>query len=505
MTEPILRPRRAAFAGLCCVLVALPFLVVQYPPITDLPQHVAQVRLFFETLGDAQAPYRIQWFTPYSMAYLPLGAAWALLPAEDVGRIGVLLIAVASTLAVHLLAARRARPVAAAVLASALVFSHVLYWGFLSFAIGWVAFVAWFLVTTSRPGDSFSARDAALLCGTALVLYVSHALWFAVGMAWLAVHALLARLSLRGWLVRVASVAPVGLAAALWYPHLEAAGFVSPTVWSVTPLERLSPFWLADAVLGGMRGVAEPVLLLFVGGWAAASLAGRDKPLRESVDVELLALALMLAVMGLLLPYRYMNTIQFAERWLPPAAIALVLALPVPELRGGSARWATLAVLAAFCAATAWSWARFERDEMSGFHQALADLPAGRRVIGLDYVKDSSIIKGRPFLQSFAYAQVERGARLSFSFAGFAPSLVVYRERPRRPWTPHLEWFAEHLRRSDLQYFDYAILNGDERVHQAFSDQPELQARTHTGRWRLYRVNPELAANPAVVATGAIR
>jgi hypothetical protein len=86
-----------------------------------------------------------------------------------------------------------------------------------------------------------------------------------------------------------------------------------------------------------------------------------------------------------------------------------------------------------------------------------------------------------------------RGATLNFSFAGFAPSLVVYRQPIRKPWTLSLEWFAERLKRSDLQYFDYAILNGAERVHDAFASQPELQPATHAGRWRLYRVNPELA------------
>lgn len=41
---------RLSFALVSCVLVALPLLAVSYPPITDLPQHTAQVRLFLETL-----------------------------------------------------------------------------------------------------------------------------------------------------------------------------------------------------------------------------------------------------------------------------------------------------------------------------------------------------------------------------------------------------------------------------------------------------------------------
>src|SRR5262245_37973151 len=51
-------------------LLALPFLAVRFPPITDLPQHVAQIRLFLAALADPDGAYRIQWFTPYSAAYV---------------------------------------------------------------------------------------------------------------------------------------------------------------------------------------------------------------------------------------------------------------------------------------------------------------------------------------------------------------------------------------------------------------------------------------------------
>ncbi|MBP1767877.1 MAG: hypothetical protein H6P98_1992, partial [Candidatus Aminicenantes bacterium] len=58
------RPReRFVLAALCCGLAALPFLLVKFPPITDLPQHAAQVRLFGEAVSGPDSPYRIQWMT----------------------------------------------------------------------------------------------------------------------------------------------------------------------------------------------------------------------------------------------------------------------------------------------------------------------------------------------------------------------------------------------------------------------------------------------------------
>jgi hypothetical protein len=87
-------------------------------------------------------------------------------------------------------------------------------------------------------------------------------------------------------------------------------------------------------------------------------------------------------------------------------------------------------------------------------------LPEGKRVIGLDLIKRSAFLKHRPFLQLFAYAQMDKGADLSFSFAAFAPFPVIYRTPPPYPWEHalKLEWFAERVKRKDFRYFDYAII-----------------------------------------------
>jgi hypothetical protein len=183
-----------------------------------------------------------------------------------------------------------------------------------------------------------------------------------------------------------------------------------------------------------------------------------------------------------------MNTIQFAARWLPVAMIAGVLAVPAPTALRRLHVPLAAALLGTFCLTTAMAWQRFERDELSGLQESLAALPSSSRVIGLDFVKESKVVKGRPFLQTFAYAQVVRGGALNFSFAGFAPSPVVYRQRKAQPWTPNLVWFAERVQKSDLGYFDYALLNGPDPVHAAFAAEASLAPRTSSGRWRLYQV-----------------
>lgn len=483
------RRQRVGAACLCALLVAAPFAFVQYPPITDLPQQLAQMRLFGEAWHGIGDGYRIQWFTPYSISYALLGAAWALCSPENAARAAMAGFAVFWTLAVHLLAARRKRPLAAAIIASALFFNHAVYWGFLSFAIGWVTFILWFLITTSDRFDSSTATQGLMYGGGILLLYMSHALWFAVGLLWLCLYTAVHRPPLRTVALRFASLVPLVIVAVLWYPQLAAAGFVSPTVWAVTPTGRLSFSWLVDAILGGLHGSSEYVVAGVFLAWVFGSLWQERSEVASGVDRDLLLLGVLLGCMGLLLPDQHMNTIEFAARWVPPAAISFVLAMPGPPMSASLRRMAALAFLGVFVLSTTLAWKRFERDELSGLGEALAKLPEAPRVVGLDFVKQSTVIKGRPFLQTFAYAQVLRGGLLNFSFAGFAPSLVVFGEHPpRRPWTQGLEWFPERLQQEDLQHFDVAIINGRKDVHEFFAHHASLQPETRHGRWRLYRI-----------------
>lgn len=111
-------------------------------------------------------------------------------------------------------------------------------------------------------------------------------------------------------------------------------------------------------------------------------------------------------------------------------------------------------------------------------------------MIGLDLAHESDLIKGRPFLQAFAYAQVLRGGELNFSFVDFAPSPVVYKTRRSPTWTVGLEWFAQRVQRSDLDQFDYALVNADDSTHRRFTDHFRVSPVTDQGHWRPHRFRP---------------
>jgi hypothetical protein len=263
-------------------------------------------------------------------------------------------------------AAKRQRPIAAVVLATMFVFNHAFYWGFLNFTVGWMSFTLWFLLIAREPTPIWRWRDAAQLCAVAMLLFVSHALWFAVGLLWLVLHAALHRLPLRSVALRLMSVAPVLLIAIVWYPQLAQRGFVSPTVWADDFLTRLTPAWIVDAALGGIRGPTEDAALLLVAGWiGAGALAMWHKGWKA--DVDCLGAGLMFLALALILPDQHMNTILFATRWVPPAVMLLLLAMPEPAILQRWQSAAACAVVALFCIATALAWQRFERDELSGY------------------------------------------------------------------------------------------------------------------------------------------
>jgi hypothetical protein len=208
----------------------------------------------------------------------------------------------------------------------------------------------------------------------------------------------------------------------------------------------------------------------------------------QSLDRYLLAAALFLLAVVAIAPDKYMNTICFGSRWFPVAAVLLILALPAPSFGRLPAPAVAFLLVTVFFLAAGVAWWRYDARELSGFESSLRAIAPSSRVLGLDLVKESHYIEGRPFMQLAAYAQVLKGGELNFSFAEHYSGLVAYK-RPRQvPWTHGLEWQAERFKRSDLGYFDFVLVNADGRNHDLLSSFAELLPVTPSGRWRTYRV-----------------
>ncbi len=478
----------------CAVLVAIPFLVVTFPPITDLPQQTAQVRLLLDTLAEIDGAYRVQWLSPNKLGYLPLLLTWLMASPVDAGRLGVLLIGLSWVVALHLLARATRRPPSAAALATVFFFNHLTYWGLLNFVAGLPIFALWFILLDRLETEHVGWRDGLKLLTTAALLYSAHVLWLAAGLGWLAVSALAQRLPLRVLAWRFVCVAPILGVALAWYPQLGRSGFVSNTVWGRSPLGRLHPQWHLNSALGGLEGSVEPVLALVITGWL---LLGILQSRGAGVHRGLLLAGTMFVAVALCLPGVIQNTIFFASRWLPMGVLMLILACPRPRLRPVLRAAVPYVILASLTAATASTWIEFETHELDGLHESLAVLPPGERVLGLDLIRTSKRIKGFPFYHYYAYAQVLHGNDLARSFANSGSSLVVFRDMPREfPWTDGLDWQARKVRKSDMDHFGYVLIFGPPGGHTLFLADGRLTQVTADRQWRLYRVS-KVALEPA--------
>jgi hypothetical protein len=470
------------------VLAILPIVLSEFPPSTDLPQHIAQVRLFLDTLKSPGGPYVIQWLAPNNLIYFFLLAFWYVLPVAWVGPAILALIIVLWIAAIFLLAAGKGRLIEAAILASLLVFNQSFYWGFLNFMTGFPVFVLWFALTTGDARNR-SWKLYAGLVGTSFLLYGSHALWLAAGGAWLILIGLLKRIKVKDFLLRLATLIPCGLIALLWYPRLSlaraASGFDVAPHWS--PLfDRLSSF--VDAAFGGIRGPAETIAFITLYGWIGLSIWQNRRRLGGLIDRDMLAAGGFFLAIVIIAPDKFMNTIFFGSRWFPIALIFFLLSLPVPSVRRFPAKTIALTTAALFFLITAIAWHKYGTQDLSGFRESLERIPPSSRVLGLSFVRSSENIKGRPFLQLFAYAQVFKGCELNFSFAEHYSGLVAYKTKREVPWTSGLEWFAAKVSKADFAFFDYVFVNAQETIHKTLSSFCELLPATNSGRWRLYEV-----------------
>jgi hypothetical protein len=470
------------------VLAVLPILFTPYPPSTDLPQHLAQVRLFDEALKDPGGPYVINWAAPGNLIYAIIFVLRSVVPPAWMARAVLAFLVILWIAMIHLLAAARGRPMAAAIAASILVFNQSLYWGFLNFLTGVPVFFLWFALTTKSRGHRSWTYYAGLV-GTSFLLYGSHALWLAAGGAWLVFIGLLKRIEAKELIFRLATFIPCGIVALLWYPRLSmaraASGFDVAPHWS--PLfDRLSSF--VDGTFGGIRGPVETITFILFYAWCGLSIWQNKKRLGVPIDRNMLAAAGFFLAIIMIAPDKFMNTIFFGARWIPVAMIFILLSLPAPSIRPLSAKTLALAVAAAFFLMTAIAWHKYGREDLAGFQEGLDRLPASSRVLGLDLLKESNVIKGRPFLQLFAFAQVFKGCELNFSFAEHYSGLVAYKAKRDISWTPGLEWFAAKVKRTDYVHFDFVLANGSERDHKALSYFEELLPLNESGTWRLYKV-----------------
>jgi hypothetical protein len=482
--------QRALITACAIAMAIIPVWAVTYPPITDLPQHLAQMALLQQIDSNAQLELA-PWYYPNTLVYLPIYILWQFFGPLTAGKITVSILIAASIATTRWLVTSMDRPVEGWALALPLTFSLSLYWGFLNFLIGWPIYCA-FLVVANQ---TFSRRQTIALSALAVFLYWSHALWFlcgAITLGLLTIHQFR-----QAALPRALAFLPTGLMALAWYPIMSsfraASGFPVAPVWRTGIFERFSLNMLPNALLGGSPNIMEEVITILVCGWLALSVIQHRRQLvAESSRTLLFAGGLMLVGYAVL-PTKAVNTIHFNSRWLPFGTTLLLLALPAPQFRYVSVRGMHIflaALFTLFVGITVSHWRAHEKEYMAGFDEALALLSPGDTVLGLTYFSDSPYVGGAPQMQAVAWAQAIHGATTNFSFAEHHSGIVNYRTPRNVPWRNTLVWSPARARQTDTQHFDKVLVSGDDYVQQQYSTSLRLTRLTPenpSAMWHLYR------------------
>ncbi len=476
------RPGRIAFElGFLALAVAaaLPLWLVRWPPIQDLPQHLAAVRI----LADYDAPslrfseyFTVELLrTQYLAYYLAARGLASFFGVLTANKLLVSASIVGTPYAMRALLRALGRDERPALFVLPLTWNAHLVLGFFNF-IAAIPLALAGLALAVRLRQKWSASRALALTVVALLAFYTHVVPF--GLIGLGAGFVALGGGLRATTKRLLPLVPAALAALVWMRTSpagqvtaaaaqldEGANVASPRFLPVAQNLAEAPSWLTDV----LHTDADDVILvawivLALLSFALASLdrnpgAERGTPLAYRVAL----LGPLSVVLYFALPASYDFIWPINARFALLAPIFLVPAMPSPRGLAGFAVFSAVAALTLVEVDLVHdAFTRFERDEVGAFDEAIAVVPEGSRVAGLVFDRGSREVKFAPFLHSVAMLQAERGGAVMFTFTDFPQSPIRFRDDRRPPPVrPRWEWTPERVDpRADLEWYDYVLVRG---------------------------------------------
>jgi len=478
---------RSVFGPVLALLAlasAFPLLYVRYPPIEDLPQHLAAVRVlhdFHDSAFGFARFFQIDLLrTQYLAYYLSADLLAYLVGVEPAAKLIAAASLVATPYAGRKLLRALGKDERLSLLVLPLTYNAHLILGFFNFSMA-IPLMLYGVALAVEQRRSASPRRALALAATALVCFYAHVVPFALMVLGIGLVALSTRLRTTARLL--VPLLPAALATLVW---LQTSPAGRATVGAATgtddgPAPQYvaaraalyeAPRWLTDVLPDGrglrvLQGFAILCALAF-----ALALVDRARGrvprapdrLAGSLALRLLLLPPLCALLYFVTPSSYDFIWPIAQRFPLLAAIWLVVALP----RFVTAKVPWLVLAAALSAASfhfaGSAFAAFERDEVDvgGFEGALRSIPRAERVVGLIFDRGSRHVAFSPFIHYVAYYQARKGGAVMFTFADFPQSPFRFREDDRPPRVPpRWEWMPERVRpRTDLGFYDYALVRG---------------------------------------------
>ncbi|MDD9940940.1 MAG: hypothetical protein OXU20_07890 [Myxococcales bacterium] len=464
--------------AVCCSVI--PLWLTPYPPLQDLPQHLAAIRVLHSyddpAYGFAQFfelhPFRTQYLAYYFVADLlshlfDVRVANLVLLSTAIAAIPYGVRAVARGLGADGLGAWLALP---------LTYNAHLILGFFNFIAG-ISLSLFGLALALSLRRRMQRRTAVTFAVVAALCFLTHVVPF----AFLALGSVLIALGrpVRVVVMRALPLAPAGVLAIAWFSvspagqaTLAAAGGAEGR--AVQPVHRSFDVALAE-LPDWMTAVFDPardtrllwawalvlVMAVALSGLRRLRVAAED-PLAARLRRRLLLLPLLAVLAYFAAPSSYAWIWPIAPRFALLAALLTLALLPrlVRPVAGGIVLL-SLALFAAHALRAGRAFAGFGR-EVGRLDDAIGSIPPGRRVAGLIFDRGSRHVRFSPFIHAVAYYQQRRGGAVMFTFADFPQSPFVFRPGNRPPRVrPRWEWLPGRVNPArDLAYYDYVLVRG---------------------------------------------
>ncbi len=427
------------------VLAVLPVWIPSYPPMSDLPQHAAQVALLRD-LHNSQFPYstlfQLNWFTPYLFGYLLIYFFTPLFGIVVACKLAVSLFVAGLPISTGLLIKSSGVDPFWAILCIPGVYGIAYQWGFLNFLVAAPLGIL-FLWYVLRSSTRFGPRTATLWGIFTLALFFCHALICAFFVICSVLCLWATTRSVKATLLRTLPFTAVVPVALLWmHRTLSNPAARRPDIadwnWLSTSdgyYNFLSwKFHLSDLVWGRVSGFfprlfgiipSWPYVLIGVVLFLLPYCAG----LRPNKQLAYkLPLLVCIAVL-LLCPHTVFGTDFVYERFTIFAVPLFLFSLTDPAAlpkRAVVFKSMALLVVLGLIASSANKAAAFSR-QTEGFQRALSLMEPGQRALSLIFDHEDGNSIAPTFLHFANWYAAEKQGVVDPSFAMMHPELVVYR------------------------------------------------------------------------------
>lgn len=484
-----------------CILAAiaatLPAWIVRFPPIEDLPYHLAAMRVihsFHDPAFGFSEHYTLTLARTQYLGYYALGGALSYVLGIVAANVVLMCAYFAGTvLGLASLLRSLGKDPRLCLLSVPLTVNVMLLLGLFPFLLG-IPLMFFGLSLAIRFFDDPSWPKGVGLGVLAVALFYLHVVPF--GLFAIGFLALFPWRRLRSWPQLAAPVLP-SFAIAAWWLFFTEAGKLTRQVGSERASAPLTTalssvyHWMTD-VFPDDSDERIFVALLGVALVTVAMAHGSRERVRAGTW-RLVFLPLACAWFWFTTPEGRDYVWPLAPRFPILFALTLIPLLRMPDgWKGWAMSVAALGVAAASLVNTSSHFIRFQQQEVGDFEQALEAIPARQKVATLIYDRGSPTVNFSPFLHFGSYYQVRKGGLVQFSFAGYphwpfdyAPGKSPPPGGPaRRRW----EWTPESVPvRSELYpYYDYVLVRGG-----GFRPPPGTFHETFSGaRWTVWQRDP---------------